>query len=32
MSGSNGKGPDARVLDALYEVIASRKGADPERS
>ncbi len=32
MSGNNGKGPDARVLDALYEVIAGRKGADPESS
>jgi phosphoribosyl-ATP pyrophosphohydrolase len=32
MSGSNGTGPDARVLDELYQVIAGRKGADPESS
>ena len=32
MSGSNGEGPDARVLDELYRVIAGRKGADPENS
>ncbi|MCH8168224.1 MAG: phosphoribosyl-ATP diphosphatase [Proteobacteria bacterium] len=34
MSGGDDKdgGPDARVLDELFKVIAGRKGADPESS
>ena len=32
MSGDQGREPDGRVLDALFEVIAGRKGADPQSS
>ncbi len=32
MSGDQGQERDGRVLDALFEVIAGRKGADPESS
>ncbi len=32
MSGERGQERDGRVLDALFEVIAGRKGADPQSS
>ncbi len=32
MSGEQGQECDGRVLDALFEVIAGRKGADPQSS